>query len=167
MLNGEVRYEANQPQGSIFTIVIPDSENMNVKEMENIQIENIASTTDKWVGKTILIVEDVESNYQFLAATLRRSGANLIWVKQGEEAIDLVENGQKIDLVLMDVQLAGIDGYEVTRQIKNMRADLPVIAQTAFAMVGEKLKSQQAGCDDYLAKPIRPSLLIQTISKYL
>lgn len=167
LLNGEVRYEANHPQGSIFTIVIPVSENRKVKEMENIQIENIASTTDKWIGKTILIVEDVESNYQFLAATLRRSGANLIWVKQGEEAIDLVENGQKIDLVLMDVQLAGIDGYEVTRQIKNMRSNLPVIAQTAFAMVGEKLKSQEAGCDDYLAKPIRPSLLIQTISKYL
>jgi len=167
LLNGEVKYKANQPQGSIFTIVIPVSENRKVKEMENIQIENLASTTDKWIGKTILIVEDVESNYQFLAATLRRSGANLIWVKQGEEAIDLVENGQKIDLVLMDVQLAGIDGYEVTRQIKNMNADIPVIAQTAFAMVGEKLKSQEAGCDDYLAKPIRPSLLLQTISKYL
>ncbi|NTW23684.1 MAG: response regulator [Lentimicrobium sp.] len=167
LLNGEVQYKSNLPQGSIFTIVIPISALRKEKEMENIQIENIASTTDKWIGKTILIVEDVESNYQFLAATLRRSGANLIWVKQGEEAIALVENGQKLDLVLMDVQLAGIDGYEVTKQIKLMRADLPVIAQTAFAMIGEKLKSQEAGCDDYLAKPIRPSLLLQTISKYL
>lgn len=129
-------------------------------------MDNIASITDKWIEKTILIVEDVESNYQFLAATLRRSGATLVWARQGEDAIDMIENNQHFDLVLMDVQLAGIDGYEVTSRIKKLRPDLVIVAQTAFAMVGEKEKSMAAGCDDYLAKPIRPSLLLQTISKY-
>lgn len=129
--------------------------------------DNMASATDKWIGKTILIVEDVESNYQFLAATLRRSGAGLLWAKDGEEAIRIVKTGEVVDLVLMDVQLAGIDGYEVTRQLKDLRPDLPILAQTAYAMIGEKEKSQVAGCDDYLAKPIRPSLLLSTISKYL
>lgn len=129
-------------------------------------MDNIASITDKWIEKTILIVEDVESNYQFLAATLRRSGATLVWARQGEDAIEMIENNQHFDLVLMDVQLAGIDGYEVTSRIKKLRPDLVIVAQTAFAMVGEKEKSMAAGCDDYLAKPIRPSLLLQTISKY-
>lgn len=135
--------------------------------MEIFSIDNIASTTDRWEDKVILIVEDVESNYLFLAATLRRSGASLVWARQGEEAIEMIKSGRKFDLVLMDVQLAGMDGYEVTSKIKELRPDLPIVAQTAYAMVGEKEKSYNAGCDDYLAKPIRPSLLIQTISKYL
>jgi len=141
--------------------------NKKNREMEIFSIDNIASTTDRWADKTILIVEDVESNYLFLAATLRRSGASLVWARQGEEAIELIKSGQKFDLVLMDVQLAGMDGYEVTSKIKELSPDLPIVAQTAYAMVGEKEKSYNAGCDDYLAKPIRPSLLIQTISKYL
>ncbi|KAF0195650.1 MAG: Hpt sensor hybrid histidine kinase [Bacteroidetes bacterium] len=135
--------------------------------MEIFSIDNIASTTDRWEDKVILIVEDVESNYLFLAATLRRSGASLVWARQGEEAIEMIKSGRKFDLVLMDVQLAGMDGYEVTSKIKELRPDLPIVAQTAYAMLGEKEKSYNAGCDDYLAKPIRPSLLIQTISKYL
>lgn len=134
--------------------------------MDEFNKDNIASITDKWIGKTILIVEDVESNYQFLAATLRRSGATLVWARLGEDAVEMIENNQHFDLVLMDVQLAGINGYEVTARIKKLRPDLVIVAQTAFAMVGEKEKSQAAGCDDYLAKPIRPSLLLQTISKY-
>lgn len=141
--------------------------NKKNREMEIFSIDNIASTTDRWEDKVILIVEDVESNYLFLAATLRRSGASLVWARQGEEAIEMIKSGRKFDLVLMDVQLAGMDGYEVTSKIKELRPDLPIVAQTAYAMVGEKEKSYNAGCDDYLAKPIRPSLLIQTISKYL
>lgn len=135
--------------------------------MDTNSIENIASTANKWIGKTILIVEDVESNYLFLAATLRLSGVTLVWARQGEDAIELIKSQQIFDLVLMDVQLAGMDGYEVTSIIKNLRPNLPVIAQTAYAMIGEKEKSHAAGCDEYLAKPIRPSLLIQTISRYL
>lgn len=65
------------------------------------------------------------------------------------------------------LQLAGMDGYEVTRRIKELRPGLAVVAQTAYAMTGEKDKSQAAGCDDYLAKPIRPAILLNTMSKYL
>lgn len=166
LLNGEVTYELLQPHGSLFSVILPVIF-QNTKAMDNQIIDNIASTTGKWVDKTILIVEDVESNFQFLAATLRRSGAELLWSKTGEDAIEIVRNNHNIDLVLMDVQLSGIDGYEVTRQIKLIRPALPVVAQTAYAMMGEKEKSQHAGCDAYLAKPIRPSLLISTISQYL
>lgn len=131
------------------------------------KIDNIASSTDQWVGKVILIVEDVDSNFQFLNATLKRSGAEILWVKKGEDALEMINSGTHIDVILMDVQLEGADGYSITREIKKLRPELPVIAQTAFAMKGEKEKSQLAGCDDYLSKPIRPTDLIQTLSKYL
>jgi CheY-like chemotaxis protein len=130
-------------------------------------IDSIAASVGLWKDKTILIVEDIDSNYQYLYATLNRSGAEIIWVKKGEGAIELIESGKEIHLVLMDIQLEGIDGYSVTREIKKLRPQLPVIAQTAFAMKGEKEKSQTAGCDEYLSKPIRPSELLKTISKYL
>lgn len=135
--------------------------------MANQVIDNIAATTGIWDGKTVLIVEDVESNYQFLAATLRKSKINILWTRTAEEALELVQLGRHIDLVLMDVQLDGIDGYTATGKIKVLKPTLPVIAQTAYAMKGEKEKSQAAGCDDYLSKPIRPSELLRTISKYL
>lgn len=130
-------------------------------------ISSINESIGVWEGKKILIVEDVVSNYSYLEATLKKSGALIDWVKSGEEALELISNGTLYDLVLMDVQLTGVDGYEVTRFIKERRPDLPIIAQTAFAMIGEKEKSQLAGCDDYLPKPIRPTILLQTISKYL
>ncbi|WP_062045553.1 response regulator [Lentimicrobium saccharophilum] len=135
--------------------------------MEKVIVDNIAATQGLWKDKTILIVEDVESNYQFLAATLRKSGAEILWAKSGEEALKLVSGDAIIDIVLMDVQLDGMDGYMVTVELKKIRPELPVIAQTAYAMKGEKEKSKAAGCDDYLSKPIRPSELLRTISRYL
>lgn len=135
--------------------------------MTNQVIDNISATTGIWEGKTVLIVEDVESNYQFLAATLRKSKINIIWARSGEEALEWIHLNKPVDMVLMDVQLDGIDGYTATGKIKAIKPALPVIAQTAFAMKGEKEKSRLAGCDDYLSKPIRPSELIKTISKYL
>lgn len=135
--------------------------------MTNQIIDNIGASTDLWISRAILIVEDVDSNFQFLNATLKRSGAEIIWVKKGEDAIDIIRSGKKIDIILMDIQLEGKDGYSITREIKELNPEIPIIAQTAFAMKGEKEKSIDAGCDEYLAKPIRPSDLIFTISKYL
>lgn len=130
-------------------------------------ISTITESENAWQGKTILIVEDVDSNFSYLAATLKKSGVKILWVKTGEEAIEIIDKGIIVDLVLMDVQLSGIDGYHVTKFIKEKYPDLPIIAQTAYAMLGEKEKSQMAGCDDYLPKPIRPNILLETISKYL
>lgn len=73
----------------------------------------------------------------------------------------------KIDLVLMDLQLPVMDGYTATREIKKINPDIPVIAQTAHVMSGEREKCMEVGCNDYLAKPIRLQILIETLSKYL
>lgn len=165
LLGGTLNYHPAKPKGSRFLVSFA-SDFKNETIMIN-KIDSIASSTGQWVGKVILIVEDVDSNFQFLNATLRRSGAEILWVKKGEDALEMITSGVKIDIVLMDVQLEGADGYFITRELKKLKPEIPVIAQTAFAMKGEKEKSQLAGCDDYLSKPIRPADLIQTLSKFL
>ncbi|OIP00401.1 MAG: response regulator [Bacteroidetes bacterium CG2_30_33_31] len=120
-----------------------------------------------WSDKLILIVEDIEANHMFIAAALKRTSAQLLWAKDGMEAVEMCREYESIDLVLMDIRLPKLDGYEATRQIKEFRPKLPIIAQTAYVMSNEKGKVLQAGCDDLITKPIRLNVLISTIAKYI
>ena len=132
--------------------------------------KNIAPTTNNTVSysnKTVLVAEDVESNYLYIEALLKRLKIEIIWAKTGNEAISACYENPKIDLVLMDILLPEINGYEATRQIKKFRPELPIIAETAFAMYGDSEKALEAGCDDYIAKPIKKQLLTDLITKYL
>ncbi|WP_010663582.1 response regulator [Marinilabilia salmonicolor] len=119
-----------------------------------------------WGDKVILVVEDVDTNKIFFDAALRRTSAKILWAKDGQQAIDLFKENN-VDLVLMDLQLPVMDGYTATREIKKINPDIPVIAQTAHVMSGEREKCMEAGCDDYLAKPIRLQILIETLSRFL
>lgn len=120
-----------------------------------------------WSDKLILIVEDIEANHMFIAAALKRTNAQLLWAKDGMEAVKMCQEYEMIDLVLMDIRLPKLDGYEATKQIKVFRPDLPIIAQTAYVMSNEKGKVLQAGCDDLITKPIRLNILISTVAKYI
>ncbi len=120
-----------------------------------------------WSDRLILIVEDIEANHMFIAAALKRTKAQLLWAKDGMEAIEMCKEYDTIDLVLMDIRLPKLDGYEATRKIKEFRPNLPIIAQTAYVMNNEKGKVLQAGCDDLITKPIRLNDLITTVARYL
>ncbi len=120
-----------------------------------------------WNEKLILIAEDVDTNYLFLKAALKKTGVNILWAKNGSEAVEHVTTNNKIDLVLMDIQMPVLNGCQATRMIKTMKKDIPVIAQTAYAMTKEKEHILKSGCDEYLTKPIMPGFLIRTLSKYL
>ena len=120
-----------------------------------------------WSDKLILIVEDIEANHMFIAAALKRTNAQLLWAKNGMEAVDMCREYETIDLVLMDIRLPKLDGYEATKQIKAFRSNLPIIAQAAYVMSNEKGKVLQAGCDDLITKPIRLNVLISTVAKYI
>ncbi|MBS2210799.1 response regulator [Carboxylicivirga mesophila] len=124
------------------------------------------SLIQDWADKVILVVEDVDTNKIFFDAALRKTNAKILWAKDGKEAIELFK-ANEIDLVLMDLQLPIMDGYTATREIKAINKAIPVIAQTAHVMSGEREKCMEAGCDDYLAKPIRLQILMDTLSKYL
>ncbi|MCW3804612.1 response regulator [Plebeiibacterium marinum] len=129
--------------------------------------ENISSSLNQnWGDKVILVVEDVDTNKIFFDAALRKTNAKILWAKDGQEAIDMYKENN-IDLVLMDLQLPIMDGYTATKEIKKLDKNVPIIAQTAHVMSGEREKCLEAGCDDYLAKPIRLQILMETLSKYL
>ncbi|MBN1769569.1 MAG: response regulator [Prolixibacteraceae bacterium] len=115
----------------------------------------------------ILIVEDVESNYLYLNAVLTRIEAQIEWVKNGIEAVDFAKEHPETKLILMDLQMPEMNGYDATREIKKLHPEIPIIAQTAFAMSDDRTKALEAGCDDYLAKPIRSKDLLDTVNKYL
>ncbi|MCF8359823.1 MAG: response regulator [Prolixibacteraceae bacterium] len=115
----------------------------------------------------LLIVEDVESNYLYLNAVLTKLDAQIDWVKNGIEAVNYVKEHPQVDVILMDLQMPEMNGYDATREIKKLYPNITVVAQTAFAMSDDRSKAIEAGCDDYLAKPIRSKDLLETVNKYL
>ena len=120
-----------------------------------------------WTNKTILIAEDEDSNYMYLEAVLQRTGAKIIWARDGEEAINACKDNKAIDVILMDLQMPKINGYEALEAIKGISPEIPQIAQTAFAMADDERRAMEAGFDAYMSKPIRKNMLLETIARFL
>jgi CheY-like chemotaxis protein len=118
-----------------------------------------------WKDKTILIAEDEDINYFYLSELLESTEINLIHAKNGKEALEKVATESAIDLILMDIRMPVMNGYEATKEIKKMKS-IPVIAQTAFAFTEDKDKALSAGCDDYLAKPITRQSLYEVLNNH-
>jgi len=131
------------------------------------QFNNPLINDVNWASKTFLIVEAVEPNYVLLKNSLQETNANILWARSGDEAIEYCKNNAEIDVVLMDIHLPDMSGHQATRKIKELRKEITIIAQTAFVFSGERQKSIDAGCDDYIAKPIRSSELIYKIRNCL
>ncbi|MBK9292116.1 MAG: response regulator [Bacteroidetes bacterium] len=164
LLEGEVQLESEPGKGAIFTVLIPG---LIMQQTPSNEPNNDTSRKD-WSSYTFLVVEDERSNYNLINILLRPTKVKLIWAKDGNEAISLFEQFKDaIHLVLMDIRLPGINGYEVTRHIKQSRPELPVIAQTAYAMEIEIIKAKESGCDEYITKPIDRRLLLDMISRHL
>ena len=120
------------------------------------------------MSKAILVVEDQEENRYLLRRLLTRAGYDMIEAVSGEDGIASAE-AHRPDLILMDIQLPGLDGYEATRRIKANPAlqSIPIIAVTSYALSGDEAKALAAGCDAYVAKPFSPRELLTTIRSYL
>jgi len=129
-------------------------------------MDNQRETYD-WSDKTVLIAEDVDDNYLFLKTFLRKTKINVLWAKDGKETIDICRENDNIDIILMDIRMPFIDGYEATRKIKEFRPNLPIIAQTAYALNSDYQKVFDAGCDEYITKPILGKILFQKMKKFL
>jgi len=120
-----------------------------------------------WNNKTILIADDVEINFIFLVEALKNTGAQTLRAKNGQEAIDIVKSGKQIDLILMDINMPLLNGFEATTLIKSINKNIPIIAQTALNIEDAKDKAQKAGCDDYILKPIRLKMFLSMLESYL
>ncbi|MDK2910654.1 MAG: hypothetical protein PWR20_2222 [Bacteroidales bacterium] len=115
----------------------------------------------------VLVAEDDEFSYLFLQTALEKENMKVIRAKTGEEAVEIFQNNPGIRLILMDFKMPGMGGYEATRQIRDMNPDIPIIAQTAYALSGDRQKAIDAGCNAYISKPIRKDVLMQTIQQFL
>lgn len=129
---------------------------------ENTPLENI-----DWSNKTVIVAEDADDNYFLLTAILKKTKLNLIRANNGQEAVNICNNNKNIDAILMDLSMPIMDGLEATKIIKQSQPNIPIIAQTAYAMETDKEKTFNAGCDDYISKPIRRNILIELLHKYL
>lgn len=126
---------------------------------------NIADNNFK--GKAILIIEDDPVSSEYFSEVLSGTGVQLYTTSSAEEGFAKLKENPGIDLVLLDMRLPGISGYEATKILKQQKPGLIIIAQTAYALYGDREKAIEAGCDDYLAKPVKMSDLICTLRKWL
>jgi two-component system, cell cycle response regulator DivK len=115
-----------------------------------------------WKDKVVLVAEDEEINYLFLEEVLRRTGAKVLWAKNGNEAIQKYREN-KVDLILMDLKMPELNGYEAMNQIRESKGKTKIIAQTAFAMSGEREEILESGFDGYISKPIRIAELLKLL----
>ncbi len=120
------------------------------------------------MSKRVLVVEDQEDNMRIMNDTLASAGYEVIKAVTGIEGVAMAES-DKPDLILMDIQLPGLDGYQATRRIKDNAAlrHIPIIAVTSYALDGEEGRAEEAGCDAYFSKPVSPRVLLAKVREYI
>ena len=160
-MGGKMQVKSSPGEGSVFYFTIPYKP---VNKISTIKSDHSLQSNARL---KILIVEDNEINFSFLKAALKKPNIHIIHACSGEEALEICRNDSELHLVLMDIKLPGMDGYTATSEIKKIRPGLKVIAQTAYAMSGDENLALDAGCDDYLTKPIKLDDLKKTLKKFL
>lgn len=171
-MGGKVGFESIYHEGSLFWVFLPCGVEVlsmvEEKKGESASEENpdakgetIAKTANR---KTVLIAEDIQSNYQ-LVSTILKEYYDLLHAENGQKAVDIVRS-QHVDLLLMDMKMPILDGLKATAEIRKFNIDLPIIALTAHAFDSDRIAAIQAGCNEYLVKPIDKDKLMVTLEKY-
>ena len=166
MLGGIISVESAENNGSKFVFTIPYIIRKIKNEVENL-VENIETDSKKNGNLNLLIVEDDEVSSEFLKSTLNGMFKEIIVVDNGKDAVETCRDNPELDLVLMDIKIPIMNGYDATKEIRKFNKDLLIIAQTAYALHGDKEKAIESGCNDYITKPIDKELLLEIINKLL
>jgi len=162
-LGGVISVTSTENKGSTFKFTLPFKHNLtNTKSIET----KISHSKEVFLkNKKVLIAEDEEMNFILLRETLTPIGAKVDWAKNGKIAVDLAKKNN-YDIILMDIKMPVMDGYEATNIIKKFNPKVPIIAQTAYAIPEEQESDYETDCDFYISKPIDPLILINTIKKF-
>lgn len=115
----------------------------------------------------LLLAEDDYANAEFVKIVFRKANINVIHAHNGAEAVQMFRDGNNVDMVLMDIKMPVMDGYSATKEIRKINKDIPVIALTAFALDGDREKAFEAGCNEYITKPVDRERLLKVVSNYL
>ena len=163
VLGGTISFESKMGEGSTFYFSIP----LQYVKSEPIIVKPIKEKEGmKSANKTILIAEDDNINFLLFQKMMKDKDFKIIRAKNGQEAVDICISNSNIDLVLMDIKMPVLNGFEAVEQIKPIRPELPIIAQTAYSSSEDRIKIEKAGFDDYITKPLSRERLFELIDKY-
>jgi signal transduction histidine kinase len=161
-MGGKIWLESSPGHGTRFTFSIP-YQPVKIPAAKKVLPDAIPHEKKG----TILVAEDEENNFELTKTILTMVGLEVLHAWDGKQAVSMCEQHPEIDMVLMDIKMPVINGYEATRLIKEKRPGLPVIALTAYALIGDREKAMNAGCDDYMAKPVSLANFQEMIQKHL
>lgn len=163
LLGGTIYAESVENKGSTFFVTIPFKSINRIPSVINVSDDD---DNGNITGKTVLIVEDDVYNNLFLEKLMKSVNIKFYNARNGRTALDLFKNHQEIEVILLDIQLPDISGLDIAKAIKSLRGNVIIIAQTGFASEDDRLKCKEAGCDDFISKPIEKNKILKLLSKY-